>query len=690
MITLRTGQPLDNQTMGINKPDGNIVWISVNTRPLYIKGIEKPYAVVISITDITERKQHEEALKESEERFRAVAESSPDAILISDQNGDIIFWNNAATEMFGYEEKGIVGKSYTMLLPERLRYQDQKAGQKFLETGMLSSNKQPLETIALRKDGSEFPIEITFSSWKVQGQYCFSFIMRDITQRKQQEAALKESEERFRAVAESSSDAIWISDQQGNIDFWNKAAGAIFGYEEKDMLGKSAELLMPRMLIHRHRKEMETLMQKGATLLMSKPIETVAVRKGGTEFPVEITVSNWKTRGRYYFSTILRDITERKRAEKELEQEKYFSDTVINSLPGFFYLLDEQGHRVRWNKNLEDVTGYSAKELQHLNALALIHEDDRARAASKMKEAFVNGQVEGEAKIMGKHGKVRHYFFTGRRLEIEGKSYLAGVGIDISDRKRMEQELQKAHDELEKRVKQRTAELAKANKQLQISQEYLKKFSGKLLSVREEERKNISTTLHDELGSMAVSVGSKISIAKEELTHNNAKAALKSLSQGETVLRETVADIRKLAVNLRPPNLEVMGLSGALRDYIETIKKHSTIRIIFRNELGNRKIPEDKAIVVYRVTQEALTNITKHAKAKNVRVRLYADNKNIILNISDDGKGFDINKIHTGKGRLKIGIEGMRERVESLGGELVIKSILREGTLIKAVLPKIK
>jgi len=162
----------------------------------------------------------------------------------------------------------------------------------------------------------------------------------------------------------------------------------------------------------------------------------------------------------------------------------------------------------------KDFTGYSAKELQNLNALAIIHQDDRALVASKMKETFANGQSTVEARVLSKHGKVSHYFLTGRRLEIKGKPYLAGVGIDISDLKRMEQELKKSHAELEKRIKQRTSELAKANEKLQISQEYLKKFAGMLLSVREEERKNISTTIHDELGSMALSVTSKISIAQ--------------------------------------------------------------------------------------------------------------------------------------------------------------------------------
>ena len=181
-----------------------------------------------------------------------------------------------------------------------------------------------------------------------------------------------------------------------------------------------------------------------------------------------------------------------------------------------------------------------------------------------MKDVFTNGQAEVEAKLLGRHGRVSPYFFTGRRMAIEGESYLAGLGIDITELKRIEQELKQAHDELEKKVKQRTAELREANEKLQISQEYLKKFAGMLLSAREEERKNISTTLHDELGSMAISVDSQISIAKEECKENNKQATFKALEQAQAALRKAVEDLRRLAVDLRPPNLEIVGLTPAL------------------------------------------------------------------------------------------------------------------------------
>ena len=108
--------------------------------------------------------------------------------------------------------------------------------------------------------------------------------------------------------------------------------------------------------------------------------------------------------------------------------------------------------------------------------------------------------------------------------------------------------------------------------------------------------------------------------------------------------------MRRLAVDLRPPNLEIMGLNAALTDFIDRAKEQTKLKIIFRNELGNKKIPEDMAIVIYRVIQEALTNIMKHAKAKTVRISLYAEKRNINIEIADDGVGCDLNKALYRKG----------------------------------------
>jgi PAS domain S-box-containing protein len=629
-------------------------------------------------------------LKQSEERFRAIANYGCDWETWVAPNGKIKWLNPAVKNFTGYS-----GDEY-MNLPDRLQQiigdnDRDKIISHFAKGLKQQKSANDVEFQIKHKDGALKWVSVSYQPmYADNGKYLgLRSSIRDISKRKQVEKALRESETRFRAIAESSPDAIITTDSTGKILYWNKAAETIYGYKAKEIVEKSIELLRPEGKRPVDRNNRENFIKTGRSPYIGKTVEGPARKKDGTDFLSETSTSYWKSGEQIFFSGIVRDVTERKLLEKSLQQEKFFSDTVINSLPGVYYLVDGSGNFVRWNRNLEVITGYSAKRLLKTNAFSLIHEDDSALAKNKVKDIINNnGDAEVDVRLLVKNGTARHYFFTGSRVDVDGHTYITGLGIDITERKHMEHELKNAHEELGKKVKQRTAELREANKRLQISEEYLKKFAGLLLSAREEERKNISTTLHDELGSMALSVDSQISIAKEECKQNNKQATFTALAQAQAALRKSVEDLRRVAVDLRPPNLEIIGLTAALTDLLDKVKQQAKFKITFRNELGNKKISDDMAIVIYRVIQEALTNIMKHAKAKTARISLYAEKRNIKLEISDDGAGCDLQKALYKKGKPKIGIEGMRERVESLGGEFIITSAPNRGTQLKARLPK--
>jgi PAS domain S-box-containing protein len=678
------GHLVESIELPTRRKDGTVFYADVTAHQMIMDGKE---CLAGFFRDATERKWYLDELRKSEERFRAITESSPDAIFIADCDGIIRYCNRAVEQMFGYTVTELLGKSVELMQRKIDRVRYRKIRKTYNKNQMIIPQRIS-EGILLRRDGTEFPVEISTSSWKIEGQLFFGGIVRDITERKRYEGELRESEEQFRSVAESSSDAIYIADQDYRILFWNQGAEKILGYKEKEILGKSDEILMPGMRTSRHRNTREELVKTGKTTFMNGPIETKAVRKDGTELPVEITVSTWKTREQYYFSAILRDITERKKYEKALLQEKQFSDNLINNLPGIYTLMDERGNRVRWNRNLEELSGHSAESLKKSSVLSFIHKDDRARVKDGIRDAFKKGYAEGEARMRDKNNEIHHYFYSGRKIEIEEHPYVTGYAIDICERKRLEEELTKSRRELEKRVKQRTAELSRANDELRVSREYLKKFSGRMLSAREEERKTISRSLHDELGSLAISVNSSISIAREEVIADHPKAALKALDQSQSALRKAIGDLKGLAVNLRPPDLETLGLSAVLTDFIKKYSALAKFKITFRNELAAAKIADAKAIVIYRIVQEALTNITKHAKAKQVLVQISTDRKTIRLDIADDGAGFNLKKLAGRSDQLKMGIRGMRERVESQQGEFTITSTPKKGTHIKVILPK--
>jgi len=241
----------------------------------------------------------------------------------------------------------------------------------------------------------------------------------------------------------------------------------------------------------------------------------------------------------------------------------------------------------------------------------------------------------------------------------------------------VEEERKKASDEL------------KLHQQLlQVSERNIKEFSRKILSVREEEMEKLSISLHDEIGSMAIFLGSNLSIVEEEIKDHNLQGAFDKIDQIKNAIRQSIKRLKKISIDLRPPSIDVIGLPSLLREYFSNMREQTKIKIDFSENMDGKELNNDAAIVLYRVTQEALNNILKYAQAKKVKVRLYSQGNNITLTISDDGKGFEVEeRLQKTKG---WGIVGMRERVESLGGSFTITSVPQKGTEISAEMPNME
>lgn len=226
----------------------------------------------------------------------------------------------------------------------------------------------------------------------------------------------------------------------------------------------------------------------------------------------------------------------------------------------------------------------------------------------------------------------------------------------------------------------------KRNEELKRSERKLKFYSERITHIREEEKKRIATDLHDKLGVMAISIGSNLNIATEDIYEKDLKSAIKNLKNTSKILKDYIADLKNIAVELRPPNIDMIGLAAAMQLYFEKIEEKNNIRIHFDYSFDIRP-SENISINLYRITQEALTNIIKYSKAKNVEVRLIKKDKSLRLNIKDDGKGFDISEIDATPVYNRIGIIGMKERALALGGEFDIFSQVERGTEIKVSIP---
>jgi PAS domain S-box-containing protein len=254
----------------------------------------------------------------------------------------------------------------------------------------------------------------------------------------QVEAALEESNERFQTLFESIPDAIFLADQEtGIILDANKAASKLLSRSHDEIVGLHQSRLHPPHL-EKHTKEVfynhiQQILQKQA-----HPIEYVVLSSDGSEIPVEILSQMVSLKEKQTIMGVFRNITARKKIEQALMEEKQFLDGVIEGLPGLFFMINEQGKMIRWNKNREIVLGYSSEELQNRHALSHIIPEDRDRVEKEMEKAFLEGAAVSEYAVLTKDGEIIPFLANGKCIHIDNKKYVVGLAVDISDRKAAE------------------------------------------------------------------------------------------------------------------------------------------------------------------------------------------------------------------------------------------------------------
>lgn len=251
------------------------------------------------------------ALRESEAKFRSVTESAIDAIISGDADGIIRSWNSAATALFGHREEDVIGRPIELIIPERFRDPHRVGVHRVSTGGPHHVIGRTVELAALRADGTEFPVELSLATWFLDDRRYYTGIIRDISERKQ-------AEQKFRSVTESAIDAIISADHTGEIVSWNKAASRILGYSEEEAVGHRLELIIPEKYHHAHRTGMARFTATGVAHVIGTTVELAARRKDGVEVPIELSLSTWTVREDRYYTGIIRDIGERKRAEEAL------------------------------------------------------------------------------------------------------------------------------------------------------------------------------------------------------------------------------------------------------------------------------------------------------------------------------------------------------------------------------------
>ena len=305
----------------------------------------------------------------------------------------------------------------------------------------------------------------------------------------------------------------------------------------------------------------------------------------------------------------------RKKAEKAIRiPKKLFSDSIINMLPGVFYMYDEQLEFLRWNNRFEEVSGYSHDEFAAMTVLDFFHGSQRELIQKKTDGVFVTGRCDVEAELTTRNGENIPYYFSGTKITYRDKPCVLGIGFDIG-------------------------RLKDAENLLRQSEEDLRDLASSLQNVREEERAAIAREIHDELGQQLTAIKLDVSWLDRKIAGD---AVIKERISGVlSMLTEMIHSIRRISTQLRPSILDDLGLIEALKWQVRDFQKRTGIDIQF--ECSEEALKLDPAVTtgLFRIFQESLTNVARHAEATAVSARLYREDGRLILMITDNGKGFD-------------------------------------------------
>jgi PAS domain S-box-containing protein len=588
--------------------------------------------------DITEQKKTGESLRESENKFKTLADEAFDSIVIHDGQR-IIEVNKAFGRLWGYDPKEAAGlKIEKFFAPEG--WEDAK---KKIQSGY----DRPYEADTIRKDGTKFRVEIAGKSIIYKGKPARIATTRDITERKHAEESLQISETRFRELFNniSSGVAIYEAVDDGQ-DFvfkdFNTAGQRMDKTSREDVVGKRVTQVFPGV------KEM------GLLDVLQRVWQTGRAERHSTTLYKDSRISGWRENHVYKLPSgevvaVYDDVTERKQAECALRTSEERFRSLFEQAADAIVVIDARtGEMAEFNDKAHQMLGYTRTEYAKLILSDIDAIESKEEVAAHIDKIVRQGSDIFEAKQRKKDGTPCDVLVSSKLITVAGKPYLQAIWRDIT-------------------------ELKKAEGILLEYQKQLKRLAARLTLTEERERRRIAGKIHDEISQTLAMVKIKLDTLRNSPPSEASAAEIEEISSSvEKVIQET----RTLTFELSNPILYELGLETAVAEWLsEQVQKKHGIATEFQDDGQTKPLDDDVRVLLFRNVRELLVNVIKHARAEKVKVRIERIDDSINVTVEDNGAGFAPAeaKVMTTK-KTGFGLFSVRESLEELGGRFVIES----------------
>lgn len=594
------------------------------------------------------------------------------AVIAADLEGTITYWNRAAARMYGWSGEEIIGKNIVSIVLDESAQGEAQGIMACLREGRTYSREFPVKT----KDGKTLPAFVSLSPIREEGGAISGIISVsfDLTAQKYAEEELKKWNQRFTLIAKASKDAVWDWDLTTNKLWWSETYFRTYGYPEQ------TEGTLSAWEMHIHPEDRERVVRGLEAAIANKaPAWSDEYRfqhaDGSTSYVVDrgfVLYDDAGTPVRMLGSMVnmtslkLAELDQRYLAEErqKLIQQLRFQ---FERMPIGYLVLDPHAQITEWNPACERMFGYSRADVIGRSIYELII----APSARSSHFQFLQEVKAGTETLTATHEHVTkegrtilcEWFDTPMHEEDGTLRGIMAMVQDVTDRRRAEEELKNSNIKL-------------------------RHLSAYLQSVREEERKHIAREIHDELGQELTALKMQAAFLQKAITRLETASPKRELLELTTSLitmsDAAIKTVRRIATELRPDVLDKMGLIDALKWQAQEFQKRTGVPCTFTSRFDQWEFPDEIATALFRIFQEALTNVSRHAAATRVSAELALSDGWVELRVQDNGRGITQQEMEN---TSSLGLLGLTERAHLLGGTVAISGVQGAGTTIRVCVP---